>query len=128
MQRLISGLSLAAALALGCAAPLAEHQPSQPAPQPAPANTNDKLKLPNNKDAVRFAVIGDTGTGGSAQVLVAKQLAAYRTMFPYEFAIMLGDNLYGSESASTFRTEVRDPVQAAARCRREVLRRAGESL
>ena len=111
MQRLISGLSLAAALALGCAAPLAEHQPSQPAPQPAPANTNDKLKLPNNKDAVRFAVIGDTGTGGSAQVLVAKQLAAYRTMFPFEFAIMLGDNLYGSEGPGDYKQKFEIPYK-----------------
>ena len=121
IQRLISGLGLSAALALGCAAPLAEQPPpqssgeprqsSQPASQPAPANTNDKVKLPNNKDSVRFAVIGDAGTGGSAQVLVAKQLAAFRAMFPFEFAIMLGGNLYGSERPADYKEKFEIPYK-----------------
>jgi predicted MPP superfamily phosphohydrolase len=42
-------------------------------------------------------VIGDSGTGDSEQVEVARQLIAFRPRFPFEFAIMLGDNLYGRE-------------------------------
>jgi hypothetical protein len=51
---------------------------------------------------VRFAVIGDTGTGGSAQLKVAQRLAAAHAAYPFELALMLGDNMYGSEGADDF--------------------------
>ena len=47
-------------------------------------------------------MIGDTGTGGSAQYAIAKLLADARARFPYEFVIMLGDNMYGGESPADF--------------------------
>jgi hypothetical protein len=53
--------------------------------------------LPLADDSVRFAVIGDSGTGGDGQEAVADQLAKAHARFPFEFAIMLGDNLYGRE-------------------------------
>jgi hypothetical protein len=50
---------------------------------------------PPNKDGVlKFAIIGDSGTGDTAQYKVAEQLIAARSTFPYEFVLMLGDNLY----------------------------------
>jgi predicted phosphodiesterase len=107
MRRLISGLGLAATLALGCAAPLEAQRPSQP----APANGSGKLTLPNKKDSVHFAVIGDSGTGGSAQLEVAKQLVAYRSVFPFDFAIMLGDNLYGSERPGDYKQKFEIPYK-----------------
>jgi predicted phosphodiesterase len=58
--------------------------------------------LPNDDDSVKFAVLGDTGTGGSAQYDIGKLLAAARGRFPYEFVIMLGDNMYGGESPADF--------------------------
>jgi predicted phosphodiesterase len=58
--------------------------------------------LINDKDSVKFGVIGDTGTGGSAQYAIATLLADARARFPYEFVIMLGDNMYGGESPSDF--------------------------
>lgn len=60
------------------------------------------LRLPMTDGSIKFAVIGDTGTGGSEQLSVAKQLAAYRARFPFEFAIMLGDNLYGGERPADY--------------------------
>ncbi len=112
MQRLISGLGLAAALALACAAPLAEQAPSQPASPPAAQPAPDaKVKLPNKNESVRFAVIGDAGTGGSAQLLVAKQLASFRSAFPFDFAIMLGDNLYGSERPNDYKEKFEIPYK-----------------
>jgi predicted phosphodiesterase len=56
-----------------------------------------QLALPRRDGSVRFAVIGDAGTGGREQVEVAAQLERYRRIFPYTFAIMLGDNIYGAE-------------------------------
>ena len=56
------------------------------------------VKLPNKDGSVKFAVLGDTGTGGSDQYAVGKQVMNFKAKFPLEFAIMLGDNLYGGES------------------------------
>jgi predicted MPP superfamily phosphohydrolase len=52
--------------------------------------------------SVKFAVIGDTGTGDKHQVAVAKQLAATRAKFPFEFVVMVGDNIYGGNSARDY--------------------------
>src|SRR5687768_18368282 len=52
---------------------------------------------PIGKDSVKFLVIGDSGTGDRAQVETAQMMWKARSVFPYEFAIMLGDNMYGSE-------------------------------
>ena len=60
------------------------------------------LKLPNNKDSFRFAVIGDTGTGDNHQLAIAKQLMSSRAMFPFDFVIMMGDNLYGGNSPKDY--------------------------
>ncbi len=44
---------------------------------------------------VRFAVIGDSGTGGQHQYQVAEQMAAWHERLPYDLVLMLGDNIYG---------------------------------
>ncbi len=51
-------------------------------------------------DAVRFAVMCDTGTGDRNQMEVARQMATVRERFPFELVIMLGDNIYGGQSAA----------------------------
>src|SRR4051812_27983759 len=43
--------------------------------------------LPNANGSVKFAVIGDTGTGGREQYEVGKLLFDARTRFPYEFVL-----------------------------------------
>src|SRR5688572_29991557 len=53
-------------------------------------------------DIVRFAVIGDNGTGKTPQYDVGARLADARAGFPFGFVVMLGDNLYGSQSPSDF--------------------------
>jgi hypothetical protein len=67
--------------------------------------------LPLEKDSVKFAAIGDTGTGGSAQYEVAKRMVEARARFPFEFVIMLGDNLYGTEGTSAYRTKFEVPYK-----------------
>src|SRR5207244_6938113 len=68
---------------------------------PASASQID-LRLPLHPKSVRFAVIGDSGTGGSAQYEIAKELAAYRELVGFDFVIMLGDNIYGGERPKNF--------------------------
>lgn len=46
------------------------------------------------KPPVIFAVMGDTGSGDEAQRAVAQQMVKQRQLKPFEFVIMLGDNIY----------------------------------
>lgn len=62
-----------------------------------------KLNLPNKSDSVRFVVIGDTGTGTDQQMELAQVMLRYRQVFPYEFVLMMGDNMYGSEKAVDYK-------------------------
>ena len=55
------------------------------------------VELPGAAGSVKFAVIGDNGTGKQPQYEIAQQMSAARTRFPFEFVIMLGDNLYGNQ-------------------------------
>ncbi len=48
-------------------------------------------------DSLKFAVIGDNGTGGRPQFEVGQQMAALRATFPFEFVLMMGDNLYNAQ-------------------------------
>ena len=82
--------------------------------QPGRAGCAQDAALPNEPDSVKFAIIGDSGTGSSAQYKVAEQLTASRAKFPYEFVLMLGDNLYSGSGAEGLSEEVRAAVQGAA--------------
>ena len=44
---------------------------------------------------VRFAVIGDPGTGSKAQYRIAELMTAWHDRLPYDLVITLGDNIYG---------------------------------
>ncbi|MFN0112208.1 MAG: metallophosphoesterase [Blastocatellia bacterium] len=46
------------------------------------------------KPPIIFAVIGDTGSGDEAQRAVAQQMVKQRQKTPFEFVLMLGDNIY----------------------------------
>jgi 3',5'-cyclic AMP phosphodiesterase CpdA len=69
------------------------------------------LTLPVQPDSMKFALIGDSGTGTSSQLRVAKQLIAARGKFPYSFVLMTGDNLYGSESPSDYERKFEIPYK-----------------
>jgi hypothetical protein len=69
------------------------------------------ITLPVKPDSLKFAVIGDSGTGSSAQYRVAEMLFKSRATFPYEFVIMLGDNLYGRETPKDFERKFELPYK-----------------
>ena len=58
--------------------------------------------LPAVAGSVKFAVIGDNGTGDTPEYDVGRQMAAARDRFPYDFVIMLGDNMYGRQEPRDF--------------------------
>jgi predicted phosphodiesterase len=91
MSRLIVALVLFLA---GAAAPIAQD-----------------VALPNASDALKFAIIGDSGTGSSAQYSVAKQLIAARERFKYEFVLMMGDNLYSGSGEKDYRKKFEEPYK-----------------
>jgi predicted phosphodiesterase len=77
----------------------------------APAPAQERLLLPMKEGSIRFLVLGDAGTGGSAQRKVAERAAEVHKIFPFEFALMLGDNLYGGESAGDYRRKFEEPYK-----------------
>jgi len=54
-----------------------------------------RLTLPVKEGSVRFAVIGDTGSGTAQQRDVGDMMIKYHVLFPFEFVLMMGDNMYG---------------------------------
>jgi hypothetical protein len=60
------------------------------------------LTLPNRPDSLKFAAIGDNGTGGQAEYDIAAQMIAAHNIFPFDMVIMLGDNLYGRQQPDDF--------------------------
>jgi hypothetical protein len=75
------------------------------------AATAQDLRLPNAEGSIKFAVIGDSGQPGSGQTAVARQLFNWRSRFRYEFVLMTGDNLYGSERAADYQRKFELPYK-----------------
>lgn len=62
----------------------------------------DGLTLPNRPNTLKFAAIGDNGTGAQPEYEVASQMATWHQQFAFDMVIMLGDNLYGRQDPSDF--------------------------
>jgi len=114
-------LLLTVLLTLGCSALGAQQAPtakpaaptSKPAPPAAAQTAKPSLEIsaPRDMDSVRFAIIGDTGTGDRRQYEVGAQMTTAMQIFPFEFVIMLGDNIYGSERPQDFVKKFEKPYE-----------------
>jgi len=69
------------------------------------------LKLPLQPNSVRFAIIGDSGTGERPQYEVAQRMAAFHRDFPFDFVLMLGDNIYGLKTDEGFKKKFEHPYE-----------------
>jgi hypothetical protein len=69
------------------------------------------ITLPMKDGSVKFAVIGDTGTGDKHQLEVAKALASAHTRFPFTFTLMAGDNMYGGDSPKDYVKKFESPYK-----------------
>ena len=67
---------------------------------------------PTGSDVVRFAVLGDNGTGQKPQYEVGARMSAARAGFPFTFVMMVGDNLYGSQRREDFVAKFERPYGA----------------
>ena len=108
MKRIVASFIISAALML-CG--LANHsfaQNSSNSKSSAQAASPVKVNLPLKEGSVRFMVVGDTGTGTDKQQELADLMVKYRQVFPFEFALLMGDNMYGGEKAEDFKTKFED--------------------
>ena len=64
--------------------------------------------MPAKENAVRFGIIGDTGTGSQKQYQLAKIMEQYRDALPFDFVLMMGDNMYGGEKPKDFKLKFED--------------------
>jgi hypothetical protein len=79
----------------------------------APATPADTpVSFPREKGSLRFAVIGDFGTGLPAQYELADRIFALHRELELEFVITVGDNLYGSERPQDFRRKFEEPYKS----------------
>lgn len=60
---------------------------------------------------MRFAVIGDSGTGDQEQYDVAREMEVYRKAVGFDFVIMLGDNIYGGHEPRDFAQKFEIPYK-----------------
>lgn len=78
----------------------------------APGPDRPKDEPREDKDSVRFGVIGDSGSGDAAQFRVAEELTKAHQHWPLDFIIMLGDNIYGTEAPDEYAARFEKPYKA----------------
>jgi predicted phosphodiesterase len=65
----------------------------------------------DNPKSLNFAVIGDSGDGSRAQYAISEQIVDHRQKTPFDFILMLGDNIYGGGKPKYFKSEFEDPYK-----------------
>jgi hypothetical protein len=110
MKRIIVSFVTAAALLFGGLVADTSAQKNVPAEARSGSSPGApaRLTLPLKDDSVRFMVVGDTGTGSKQQYELAGVMQRYWQAFPFEFALLMGDNLYGSEKAVDYKKKFED--------------------
>jgi predicted MPP superfamily phosphohydrolase len=68
-------------------------------------------QLPNDSESLKFAVIGDNGTGKQPQFDVASQMARAHESFPFDLVLMLGDNFYGPQGPADLENKFARPYR-----------------
>jgi len=69
------------------------------------------VALPNKDGSLKFAVLGDFGTGDRTQYELAQQMTALHERFKYDLVVLVGDNLYGSERPQDFKVKFEEPYK-----------------
>jgi predicted phosphodiesterase len=104
----VAGLALLAAACSGSSNPPVSDRATRTDVKPlSPAQ--GELILPLRDGSVRFAVIGDSGRGDQAQTDVAGQMMNWRAKFPFNFVVMLGDNIYPPHTPAEYKRKFEDP-------------------
>src|SRR5262245_61008226 len=112
MRTFFRALVLAAVVAAPLSVALEPDHPvlAQVAAVPA-AGSTEVVPLPNREGSLKFAILGDFGTGDRVQYQLAEQMAKMLTRFKYELVVLVGDNIYGSERPQDFKKKFEDPYK-----------------
>jgi calcineurin-like phosphoesterase family protein len=112
---LLFGLLVAAAACGGATLAAGTGSASAPAApivqQATAAPSAPAIALPNKDGSLKFAVLGDFGTGDRPQYQVGEQMAKVRDRFPYEMVITVGDNIYGADRPQDMRRKFEEPYK-----------------
>lgn len=66
--------------------------------------------VPDPKADLRFAVIGDFGTGEPDQYAVARRMCRWRALHPYDLVLTTGDNIYPEGEPEYFEEKFFEPM------------------
>ncbi|HEY8561596.1 MAG TPA: metallophosphoesterase [Pyrinomonadaceae bacterium] len=102
MKRIYYFLSVFILFIFSAAPPAVPAQKAAPQPTPAIAPS---LTLPMREGSVKFMAVGDTGRGNRVQNELAQVMFQYHKLFPFEFVLLMGDNIYYQESAEDMKTK-----------------------
>ena len=69
------------------------------------------LSVPNRADSLKFAAIGDNGTGEQPEYDIGRQMDVWHRRFPFDMVIMLGDNIYGNQRPADFVQKFEKPFK-----------------
>lgn len=56
--------------------------------------------LPAETPLLRFVAVGDTGAGNQGQLAIARAIERYQQQYPFDLAILTGDNIYNNGEIS----------------------------
>jgi predicted MPP superfamily phosphohydrolase len=68
--------------------------------------------LPLHSGSVRFAAFGDMGNGTTQQYELAGVMNSVHEKFPFDFVVMLGDNIYGGNTPTDFSRKFEMPYKS----------------
>ena len=77
----------------------------------AQAPAQPAVALPNEQGSFKFMVLGDFGTGDREQYELGAQMASLHNRFKFDTAVLVGDNLYGSERPQDFEKKFERPYK-----------------
>jgi hypothetical protein len=103
--------SFALAMCCGLAAAAGYGNGGPPSVALAAQAPTPAVALPNKDGSLKFAVLGDFGTGDRTQYELAEQMTGLHSRFKYSFVVLVGDNLYGSERPQDFKRKFEDPYK-----------------
>lgn len=114
--RLGAGVALAALALAACGAAGAAYVSTESNPQttgtvsvgatPTPSPTPSPEPSPR---ILRFAVLGDFGTGSDVQWAVARRMCTWRKTHPFDVVITTGDNIYENGEPALFDSNFSEP-------------------
>src|SRR5687767_9111257 len=81
------------------------------APTAAQQPATEHVALPNKPGSVKFAVLGNSGTGERAQYQLAEQMATFHQRFKFDRVLMVGSNIIGTERPQDYLKKFETPYK-----------------